>query len=126
MAKSFLLLRAYWKLICFDLHLASGDFGRLYRKVQASPLEPGCAIPVEIEQICSAIDSACVWYWKPVFCLQRSAATACLLKEYGVPAQMVIGAQLVPFRSHAWVEVKGKVVNDKAYVKEIYGVLDRC
>jgi hypothetical protein len=39
---------------------------------------------------------------------------------------MVLGAQLLPFRAHAWVEVDGAVVNDKPYIHEIYQVLDRC
>ncbi len=65
-------------------------------------------------------------YWKQALCLQRSAATACLLKRYGVPAQMVIGARQIPFKAHAWVEVDGRVVNDKLYMPEIYAVLDRC
>jgi hypothetical protein len=72
------------------------------------------------------VDLACIWYWKEALCLQRSAATACLLKEYGLPAQMVIGAQQLPFRAHAWVEVDGRIVNDKPYMSEIYAVLDRC
>ena len=69
---------------------------------------------------------ACIWYWKQVLCLQRSAATACLLKHHGVAAQMVIGAQQMPFKAHAWVEVGGRVVNDKPYTPEMYSVLDRC
>jgi hypothetical protein len=79
-----------------------------------------------VEQICSAVDMACIWYWKKVLCLQRSAATACLLKRYGVPAQMTIGAQQIPFKAHAWVEVDGRVVNDKPYIREMYAVLDKC
>jgi len=69
---------------------------------------------------------ACIWYWKEALCLQRSAATACLLKKYGVPAQLVFGAQQMPFKAHAWVEVDGRVVNDKPYTSEMYAVLDRC
>jgi hypothetical protein len=82
--------------------------------------------PDAIEQTCAAVDMACIWYWKEALCLQRSAATACLLKRNGVPAQMVIGAQQMPFRAHAWVEVEGRVVNDKPYTPEMYAVLDRC
>jgi hypothetical protein len=82
--------------------------------------------PDAIEKICAAVDMACIWYWKEVLCLQRSVATACLLKHYGVSAQMMIGAQQMPFKAHAWVEVDGRVVNDKPYVQEMYAVLDRC
>jgi len=61
-----------------------------------------------------------------VLCLQRSAALTILLRRNGRAAEMIIGAQLLPFLSHAWVEVEGLVVNDKPYVTEIFQVLDRC
>ena len=123
---SFLVLKAYLKLIHFDLYLARGNFAALYDKVRNYPIGPHAPAPGAIEEICSAIDMACIWYWKEVLCLQRSAATACLLKKYGVPAQMVIGAQQMPFRAHAWVEADSRVVNDKPYTPEMYAVLDRC
>lgn len=76
--------------------------------------------------ICRAVDLACVFYPKQVFCLQRSAVTVLLLRRYGVRAEMVIGAQILPFKSHAWAEVDGIVVNDKPYMPEIYRPLERC
>ena len=123
---SFLVLQAYLKLIHCDLYLARGNFAALYDRVRNYPLGKRAAAPGEVERICSAMDMACIWYWKEALCLQRSAATACLLKKYGVPAQMVIGAQQMPFKAHAWVEVDGRVVNDKPYTPEMYAVLDRC
>jgi hypothetical protein len=121
-----LVLRAYLKLIHFDLYLVRGSFAALYDNVRNYPV----AKPVEtnevVEKVCAAVDMACIWYWKEVLCLQRSSATACLLKRYGVPAQMMIGAQQMPFRAHAWVEVDGSVVNDKPYMREMYAVLDQC
>ena len=110
---SFLVLKAYLKLIHFDLYLARGNFATLYNKVRRYPLGKVAPPPYATERICAAIDMACIWYWKEALCLQRSAATACLLKKYGVQAQMVIGAQQTPFKAHAWVEVSGRVVNDK-------------
>jgi len=123
---SFLVLKAYLKLVYFDLYLARGNFAALYEKVRRYPLDKKTAQSGAIEKICSAVDMACIWYWKEVRCLQRSAATVCLLRNYGVPAQMVIGAQQMPFKAHAWVEVDGRVVNDKPYTPEMYAVLDRC
>jgi hypothetical protein len=38
----------------------------------------------------------------------------------------VIGSQQMPFKAHAWVEVDGRVVNDKQYVHELYARLDQC
>jgi hypothetical protein len=123
---SFLVLKAYLKLIHFDVYLMRGNFAALYDKVRKYPIRKEAPASDAVERICSAIGMACIWYWKEALCLQRSAATACLLKEYGVPAQMVIGAQQMPFKAHAWVEVNGRVVNDKPYIPEMYAVLDRC
>ena len=123
---SFLVLQAYWKLIHFDLYLARGDFAALYDRVRKYPVGKTPPPPGATEKICSAVDMACIWYWKEAMCLQRSAATACLLKRHGVSAQLVIGAQQVPFKAHAWVEVDSRVVNDKPYTPEMYAVLDRC
>jgi hypothetical protein len=123
---SFLVLKAYVKLIQFDLYMARGNFVALYDKVREYPTGKRAFAPREVASICSAIDLACIWYWKEALCLQRSAATVCLLKEYGVPARLVIGARQIPFKVHAWAEVDGRVVNDKPYTPEIYAVLDRC
>ena len=123
---SFLVLKAYLKLIYFDLYLARGNFSALYDKVRSYPSGKKAEAADAIEKICSAVDMACIWYWKEALCLQRSAATACLLRRYGIPARMVIGAQQMPFKAHAWVEVNGRVVNDKPYTPEMYAVLDRC
>jgi hypothetical protein len=122
----FVVLKAYWKLIHFDLYLARGNFAALYNKVRKYPVRKQAPAPGAVERICSSVDMACIWYWKEALCLQRSAATACLLKDYGYAAQLVIGAQQMPFKAHAWVEVEGQVVNDKVYMHEMYAVLDRC
>ena len=121
-----LVLRAYLKLIYFDFYLARGNFSALYNRVRTYPIGAHAAGPDAVDRVCLAVDIACIWYWKEALCLQRSAATSCLLKSHGIAAQMVIGAQQVPFKAHAWVEVDGRVVNDKPYIPEMYAVLDRC
>jgi Transglutaminase-like superfamily len=123
---SFLILKAYLNLVYFDAYLIRGNFRAVYDKVRRYPVGKKVQPPDAIEQICAAVDMACVWYWKEALCLQRSAATACLLKHNGVSAQMVIGVQQMPFKAHAWVEVDGHVVNDKPYTPAMYAVLDRC
>jgi hypothetical protein len=123
---SYLVLRAYLRLIYFDLFLARRDFAAMYEKVRRYPLAGRISVGNAVGEVCSAVDMASIWYWKKVLCLQRSAATVCLLKQAGVEARLVIGAQPMPFRAHAWVEVQGRVVNDKPYMREIYAVLDQC
>src|SRR5882762_8557374 len=99
----FLILKAYLKLLYFDLYLLRGNFAALYDRIRRCPLGKQTPPPNAIEQICYAMDMACIWYWKEALCLQRSAATAYLLKKHGIPAQLVIGAQQTPFKAHAWV-----------------------
>jgi len=123
---SLLVFKAYGKLIYFDLYLARGNFSALYEKVRNYPARKKFPNSRSIEEICAAVDMACIWYWKEALCLQRSAATACLLRQYGVAAKLVIGAQQMPFKAHAWVEVEDRVVNDKPYMHEMYAILDRC
>jgi hypothetical protein len=120
-----LILKAYLNLIRFDLYLARGNFAALYDKVGNYPVGKTTPAPDAVERICSAVDMACIWYWKEALCLQRSAATSCLLRKNGIFAQMVIGAQQLPFKAHAWVEVNGRVVNDKTYLPAMYAILSR-
>lgn len=117
---------AYVRLIEFDLYLRRGDFSALYKHVRGCHLRSDRTGQESVERICAAVNMASVWYWKEVLCLQRSAATTCLLRRYGIDAKMVIGAQPMPFQAHAWVEVDGRVVNDKPYMPEKYAVLGRC
>ncbi|HWO29117.1 MAG TPA: hypothetical protein VNO32_09995, partial [Candidatus Acidoferrum sp.] len=70
-----LVLKAYLRLIQFDLYLTRGNFEALYTKIRNYPLGKKPPSADAVEQICSAVDIACIWYWKHALCLQRSAAT---------------------------------------------------
>src|SRR5260370_9295841 len=98
---SFLVFEAYLKLIHFDLYLARGNFAALYEKVRNYPIGTPTTAPDAVERICQAVDMACIWYWKEALCLQRSAATACILKKYALPPQMVTRAQHTTFNTHS-------------------------
>lgn len=124
---NYLVLKAILKLCRCEFNLLRNDFSALHERIRRRPVRRSTEPKAEdVERICRAVEIACVLYWKQVLCLQRSAATVSLLRDYGVPAEMVIGAQQMPFRAHAWVEVRGRIVNDKPYISEIYAVLDRC
>jgi hypothetical protein len=56
-------------------------------KVRGYPIRKMSASVNTAEQICAAVDMACIWYWKEVLCLQRSAATACLLAKAPSPTR---------------------------------------
>jgi Transglutaminase-like superfamily len=121
-----LLIRSYMLLIRIDFMMKARSLQSIHRLLRRQRLcfrDENKAY--QIDTLCRTIDLACVLYIKPVLCLQRSAATTLLLRRYGWPAEMVIGAQVLPFKSHAWVEVDGSVVNDQPYVREIFRVLER-
>lgn len=120
-----LVLESWMLLFYFDFMMRFRGFGELHRIVKDQSVRP-IDSAVSGKALCHAIDLACVFYFKRVLCLQRSAATALLLRRHGWRAQMVIGAQVIPFRSHAWVEIQGTIVNDRPYMLEIYQVLERC
>jgi hypothetical protein len=121
-----LVLRAYLELLRVDIWLARRGFPLLYDKVRTSPVRRNPSGARLAEDICHAVDLACVFYFKAVRCLQRSAAATTLLRASSIPAEMVIGVEPFPFRAHAWVEVGGRIVNDKPYTSEMYTVMDRC
>jgi Transglutaminase-like superfamily len=122
----FLALRAYLMLIRFDHLMAKGNFAAVHERIRIYPVQVKAVAPETVARICTAVDLACIWYRKEVLCLLRSAVTTCLLRNNGMAARLVIGTQQLPFKSHAWVEICGRVVNDKTYMPEIYDVLDRC
>ena len=118
-----LVIRAIGELVRYDvLHTAFG-FQRVYRDVERQSVLPKRHEPDTQSRICDAVTLATCLYCKRVFCLQRSAAAARLLKRAGVEARLVIGYRPSPFFSHAWVEVNGRVVNDSPAYKERMRVL---
>lgn len=127
----FLFWRAFFLLMFYDLLLARDDFPGIHRRVQkftVSTRKPKSAIDAEEirDRVCSTLNNAAVWYPRRAECLQRSAVLTCLLRRYGLPAQMVIGTQKLPFRAHAWVELDGRVVNDKQDMPVLYAEIARC
>jgi len=119
------ILAAYRELLVMEFLLRRGGFAAVHRAIsghRSKSEEPR----VEAGPICGAVDIACVFYFKEVLCLQRSAAAVRLLRKHGFDAQLVTGVQQWPFSAHAWVEVAGRVVNDKAHVIAAFAVIDRC
>jgi hypothetical protein len=122
-----LVLEGWILLLRFEWIMRFREFKELHRRVGRESVRSITSTRlVPKEKLCEAMDLACVFYPKRVLCLQRSAATTVLLRRHGCGAEMVIGAQILPFQAHAWVEVDGAVVNDKPYVTEIFQPLERC
>ncbi len=121
------VIESWLLLFLFELIMrfrSSETLRTTVRKQRVRPTRSSRTCPSK--QLSHAMDLACVFYFKRVRCLQRSAAITILLRRYGWEAEMVTGAQITPFEFHAWTEVDGAVVNDKPYLREIYQVLERC
>lgn len=120
-------LAAVFGLIAFDLLLHVRGFKALITKVEAWPMaNGGCASVRETcRRVRATVDRAQMYYPKKAMCLQRSAVVACLLRRQGIPAEMVLAAQVFPPKAHAWVEVLNEVVNDSPEVKDKYRVFRR-
>jgi transglutaminase superfamily protein len=120
----------FWKalfgLLAFDLLGLGRNFRRMHELVSHWNAAPRIATQDVVSRVCASVNRACVWYPKRVLCLQRSLVTTCLLRSYGVKAQMVMGAQKLPFKAHAWTEVNGYAINEHTDVQKRYGVWERC
>src|SRR5258708_5724843 len=107
----------FWKalvgLAMFDLTGLGSNFAHVHRLVKGWRVRPRNPAPDVTEQVCDAVNHASIWYPKRVLCLQRSTVTTCLLRSCGVSASLVVGAQQVPFRAHAWTEVNGQAINER-------------
>lgn len=118
-----LTLLAWIGLAAFDLARPAG-FARLCAWLRGyGPARRASSItPADVVW---SVDEACVWYVKRAACLQRSTVAAWLLRRQGFAAQMVIGCRPLPFESHAWVELDGRVVNDLPQYQRVFTVLER-
>jgi hypothetical protein len=118
-------LGAWLALAAFDLASRLG-FARLHAWIRrCPPANAGRRRAVTPDEIVWAVDEACVWYVKRAMCLQRSVVATWLLRRHGWSAELVIGCRPLPFESHAWVELDGRVVNDRQQYRTAFTVLDR-
>jgi hypothetical protein len=121
-----LFFQALFLLLAYDILSALCRFQTIYSMVRGWSVTSKADEPDIIDRVCMAVNYACVWYPKQALCLQRSFVTTYLLRKHGVVAQMVLGAQKLPFKAHAWVEVDGRAVNERSNARSTYAVWDKC
>ena len=121
-----LFSRAFFLLLAYDILSALCRFQTIYSMVRGWKVNNKPAGSNVIDRVCVAVNYACVWYPKQALCLQRSFVTTYLLRKHGVAAEMVLGAQKLPFKAHAWVEVDHRAINERSNVRVSYDVWDRC
>jgi hypothetical protein len=118
-----LTMQAWIGLVAFDIARPAG-FARLSAAVHRCRRSRRRRV-LDPADVVWSVNEACVWYVKRALCLQRSAVATWLLRRHGFAAEMVIGYRPLPFESHAWVEIDGRVVNDLPQYRRAFTVLNR-
>jgi len=113
-------------LITVDMTMKLGRFKGVQRLIARWPTrQRGKLSELDADSMNDLFDRAITWYVKRPTCLHRSAALVALMRIYGIPARLVVGARRIPFDAHAWVEVGGRPIGEKKPVIH-YNVLERC
>jgi hypothetical protein len=126
MNKLRLVFDSYLGLIAHDIFMLSHDFSSLHRQIRSFRVRKPGRDAANVESVSHALNVACTFYPKRVLCLQRSSVLVKMLRRRGVPARMVLGAQKLPFKAHAWVEVDEAILDDRLASREKFLVLEVC
>ena len=121
-----LFFRALCGLLVYDVLNTFCNFQTIHSTIRHWKVARRPSDKDTVARVCQAINYACIWYPKRALCLQRSFVTTYLLRKSGMPAQLLMGAQKVPFKAHAWVEIEGGAINERSNVQATYAVWERC
>ena len=120
-------LAAWLGLVLADLVLGLSGFHRFHALLSRVPVRgperDSVALATALARV---VDRAAAFYFKRAWCLQRSAVAMALMRLCGVPAKLAIGVHRVPFQAHAWVELQGRVINDRPWLPQAFTVIESC
>jgi hypothetical protein len=103
------------------LTLRFRGFGTMLFQLKRQTPAPSVGLPVEV--VLRVLEFAAVFLPLRLSSLERSVATAAMLRRYGWPSQLVLGVQVFPSEDYAWVEIDECPVNDTPDVREIYKII---
>lgn len=83
------------------------------RRLETVP-QPVSADADAVKAAEQAVAMAGAFYPGRAKCLEQSLTLYYLLRRQGVPVRYCHGVQFHPFTGHAWIEYRGKVINDVA------------
>jgi hypothetical protein len=117
---AWLVFGAFLQIVRYEIILSACGGGGILRQLNRQNVSRKPFTPELERNICDAVLLATCFHWKPVLCLQQSVCTARLLRKHGIEGRVVIGYRSLPFFSHAWVEVDGRVVyGSPAYKRQL-------
>ena len=120
------VIQALCALLVYDLLRFTCRFETICERIRSWRVAENTADENAVARVCAALNLGAVIYPKRALCLQRAFVLTYLLRKQGVCAHMVLGAQKLPFKAHAWVEVDGAAINERLNVQGIYSVWERC
>ena len=119
------VIEAFVDLIIFDTTMLFRGFRAVHRRIANLPVASHSSDSDVVERLMRALALSCVYYPSRKACLPRSAVLTCMLRRRGVPAKLILAGRRMPTAAHAWVEIRGIVVNDRQDVQKTYGILDK-
>lgn len=105
------------------LHLRFGRVLALARWIARRCRQPATA--AEATSMTSAIRTAARYRAGRVACLEHSLAAVILAGLRRRSVQWCIGARLMPYASHAWIELDGRPIGEPEHLDRPYHVLIR-
>ena len=127
----FLTARAFSLFLLIDLGLYFFGFNRVYKAFVrwTRVLRPRAAEAQEemiLEQtLASVVTATRLYYRRRKDCLPKSLTIYYLVRKQGIPAELCIGVKKFPFAGHAWVEYRGRVIDDFPKRVPLYTLLTR-
>lgn len=119
------MISAWLRIAIIDMIMALRGFPGTHRFIGRVPLRRR-RDPRPAADLVRIVDRAAIHYPRELLCLRRSAAITWMLRRHGHPAELVVGASIIPFGAHAWVELDGRIINDdENEVRARYTVLER-
>jgi hypothetical protein len=123
-------LRAWWSLLATTRALAKNGFSTTYRRYSglAKPVAEGRQLDDMLrraERAFARAEHFFVMRTAPKDCLPRSLALYRFMLSAGIPVDHCIGVMRFPFAAHAWVECRGRVLNDSESKVRLYAELTR-
>lgn len=122
-AEQQLSLRALAALPMTSLGLRLFGYNRTWRLLAASALRPGPRRdPGDVDLVARAVNRAARRWPSEPTCLARSLVLWWFLRRRGWPADVWVGVrrEAAAMEAHAWVELSGRVLNDRPDVRDRY------
>ena len=77
------------------------------------------------QTLASVVTATRLYYRRRKDCLPKSLTIYYLVRKQGIPAELCIGVKKFPFAGHAWVEYRGRIIDDFPKRVPLYTVMTR-